>query len=322
MFNLNYLELFILNTIIYFDLFDYSLNLNEIYTNLFTGGMEGGSFALAEIEDCLATSSKLKKFITTKRGFYFLRKKEEIIETRLSRYALAEKKLKIAKRVIKILKYLPFIKLMAICNSLSYRNANQESDIDLFIITSKNRIWLVRLFSILVIAVMGLRPPKNKVKDKICLSFFTTEENLDLSQVKITAEDIYLVFWLATLRPIYERDNFYEKFIEANSWFKKYLPNWQSLKMGYRFRVEDNKFSCFVWQVREFIFGGFLGNWLESFCKKIQMKFMSQKKKDQAIVGDKHVIISDTMLKFHENDRRLEYQDKFEKKRTSLLENL
>ena len=322
MFDLNYFELFILNTIAYFDLFDYPLTLNEIYKNLYTGGMVGSAYSLLEIANELKTNPKLHKIIATARGFYFLKKREEIIQTRLARYTLDERKLKIAQRVIKILKYLPFIKLIAICNSLSYRNAKEDSDIDFFIITAKNRIWLVRLASIFLIAILGLRPPKNKVKDKICLSFFTTEENLDLAQIKIAADDIYLVYWLATLRPIYERDNFYEKFIEANLWFRKYLPNWQPVKLGITSRVEDSNFSRHIWQIREYIFGGLIGNWLENLAKKIQFKYMSQKKKDLAILKDNRVIISDTMLKFHENDRRTEYQARFEQKRKELIEKI
>jgi len=322
MFNLNYLELFILNTLIYFDLFDYPLTLNEIYIYLFTGGMEGSSFSLAEIEECLKSSAKLKKIIATKRGFYFLKKRENTIKFRAERYNLADKKFKLALRAIKFFKFLPFIKLAAVCNNLAYGNAQKESDIDFFIITSKNRIWQTRFWAIILISLLGLRPPKNKAKDKICLSFHITEDNLDLSKIKISSEDIYLIFWLATLWPVYERDNFYAKFIEANSWLKKYLPNWQPVVSGLRRRIEDNWYNKFIYQVKEFFWGGFLGNWLENFLKQIQLKLMAQKKKDLAILGDNRVIISDSMLKFHENDRRLEFQDKFEKKRVELVKNL
>jgi len=322
MFNLNYLELFILNTLIYFDLFDYPLTLNEIYIYLFTGGMEGSSFSLAEIEECLKTSAKLKKTITTKRGFYFLKKRADILLARQERYNLADKKFKLALRAIKFFKFLPFIKLIAVCNNLAYSNAQKESDIDFFIITSKNRIWQTRFWAIILISLLGLRPPKDKAKDKICLSFYITEDNLDLSKIKISAEDIYLVFWLATLWPVYERDNFYQKLIESNSWLKKYLPNLQPIWPSLRRRIEDNRFNSFIYKCKEFILGSIIGNWLENFLKQIQLKLMAQKKKDLAILEDKRVIISDLMLKFHENDRRLEYQEKFEKKRIELVENL
>ncbi|MCX6745967.1 MAG: hypothetical protein NTX00_03010 [Candidatus Parcubacteria bacterium] len=343
MFNLNYLELFILNTIIYFDLFDYPLTLGEIHNFLFTGGMEGASFSLAEITECLQTSLKLKKAIATQRGFYFLKNppsrlptlklrqagnatadegRENNIQTRLERYVLAQDKFKIINRAIKIFKYLPFVKLVAICNNLALSNAKKESDLDLFIITSQKRIWVVRFFTILIITILGLRPPKNKVKDKICLSFFIAEDNLDLAKIKITAEDVYLVFWLATLRPVYERQNFYAQLIAANLWLKKYLPNWQEQKLGFRYRIEDNKLNKIIYKTKEFFWGGFLGDWAEKIFKNIQFKLMSQKKKDLAVQPDTGVIISDSMLKFHLQDRRLEIMAEFEKRRKELVEKM
>ncbi len=331
--DLTFLELFIINTICYFDLFDYPLTINEIHQYFFTGGMVGGDYSLLEIEKELKKNYKLKKIITTKRGFYFLKGppshkasadkgREEIIKARLEHYTLADKKFKIALRAIKLFKFFPFIKLIAVCNSLAWANARKESDIDLFIITSKNRIWLVRFWSIVLITLLGLRPPKEKVEDKLCLSFYITEEKLDLSQIKISAEDIYLVFWLATLRPVYERDNFYEKLIKANSWLNNYLPNWQAQRFGYRYKIEDNKFNRFIYKVKEFFCKGFFGDWLEKIFKFIEFKLMSQKKKDLAVCDDTRVIITDSMLKFHDNDRRLEFMAEFEKKRKEIIDQI
>ena len=235
---------------------------------------------------------------------------------------MSDKKFKIALRAIKLFKYFTFIKLIAVCNNLAWSNARKQSDIDLFIITNKKRIWLVRFWSIILISLLGLRPPKEKVEDKLCLSFYTTEENLDLSKIKISAEDIYLVFWLATLRPVYERDDFYNKLIKANSWLEKYLPHWQAQKFGYRYKVEDNKFNRFIYKSKEFVWGGFLGDWLEKIFKNIQLKLMSQKKKDLAVTDDTRVIISETMLKFHDNDRRLEYMKLFEQKRQEIIDKI
>jgi len=353
MYNLNYLELFILNTIVYFDLFDYPLTLSEIYTYLFTGGMEGGSFTLYEIEDCLAKSEKLKKFITTQGGFYFFKNspsplptlklppsqmlrrtgrqagkatankgREEIIQIRQARYNLADKKFKIAMRAVKIFKYLPFLKMVSVCNRLAYSNAKADSDIDLFIITSPGRIWVTRLFLIAIIWLLGLRPNKGKATDKICLSYYITTENLNLSSTRILDIDVHLIFWLSTFWKIYERDNYFAEFYQANSWLKKYLPNWQQPQYGLRRLVEDNNFNKTIYKILEFIEQGLIGAYFDSLAKKLQLKYMSQQKKDLAVVGDQSVIISDTILKFHLNDRRRQYLDMFEKKRQSIIDKI
>ncbi|MBN1325561.1 hypothetical protein JW977_01075 [Candidatus Falkowbacteria bacterium] len=318
--DLSFLELFVLNTIIYFDIFDYPLTVNEIYYYLYTGGMDVMPFSSQEIDDILVTSEKLRKVITTQSGFYFLKGRREIVEIRLERYNIADKKFRIAKKAIWFLKFLPFIKMIAVCNNLGYQNAKPESDIDFFIITAKNRIYLVRFCVSVLLSLLRFRG-ENKT-DRICLSFYTTEDNMDFSNLPIVAEDIYLTFWLATLWPIYVRENFCQKFLEKNVWLKKYLPHFMPIKIGYRYRVDDTSWSKFIYGAKELIAGGFIGNFLEKITKKIQLKKMSQRKKDMAVVGNSKVIISDIMLKFHENDRRLEYLQKFERKRLEIINKL
>ncbi|MCX6742640.1 MAG: hypothetical protein NT116_00200 [Candidatus Parcubacteria bacterium] len=295
--------------------------------------MEGGSFSLAEIEDCLANSAKLKKFITTKSGFYFLKNppsrkatadlgREELIKIRQERYNLAEKKFKIARRAVKIFKFLPFVKMVSVCNSLAYSNAKADSDIDLFIITSPGRIWLTRLFIIGIIWLLGLRPHEGKATDKICLSYYITTENLDLSGTRILDIDVHLIFWLSTFWKIYDRDNYFTKFYQANSWLKKYLPNWQQPQYGLRRLVADNNFNKTIYKILEFAEQGQIGAFFDSLAKKLQLKYMSQQKKDLAVVGDKSVIISDTILKFHLNDRRRQYLEMFEKNRQAIMDKI
>lgn len=319
--NINYIELFILNTITYFDLFDYPLSLTEIYRYLFTGGMQGGEFSLLEIEECLKNSEFLKKHISpATRGFYFLKNRESIIETRLERYNLSAKKFKIARRAVRIFKYLPFIKTVAVCNSLGSNNAREDSDVDLFIITEANRIWLTRLLLITLIFILGLRPTLDKTKDKICLSYYITTEHLDISDTRILNDDIHLVLWLAGFVRLYERDDYFNKFYQANNeWLKKYLPNWQPHQPGYRRRVEDNFLSRASYKVGEFLAQKEYGDYFDSLAKQLQIKYMSQHKKDLAVRHKNWVIIEDDILKFHVNDRRQQYLDLFEQKINSFL---
>jgi hypothetical protein len=317
--NINYIELFILNTIVYFDIFDYPLTLNEIHQYLYSGGMQGGDFSLLEIEDCLNNSENLKSVITAERGFYFLNNRAEIINTRLERYNLTNKKYKLALRAVRVFKYLPFIKLVAVCNSLSINNAKAESDIDLFIITETNRIWLTRLLLMAVTFILGLRAPKDKAKDKICLSYYITTDHLDISDTRILNDDIHLIIWLAGFVPIYEREDYYAKFIQANSWLKKYLPNWQPGQTGYRRRLEHHSISKFIHQLGEFFGQREYGDYFDYQAKRLQQKFMSQHKKDMAVRQKNWVIIQDDILKFHLNDRRQHYLELFEQKINELL---
>jgi hypothetical protein len=54
--------------------------------------------------------------------------------------------------------------------------ASENSDIDLFIITSPDRLWLTRLMVTFIFQVLGKRKTAKKHKDNFCLSFFATTD--------------------------------------------------------------------------------------------------------------------------------------------------
>lgn len=47
--------------------------------------------------------------------------------------------------------YIPGISCICVCNSLAMNAAHANSDIDLFIITKKNRLWTARIFMTLLL---------------------------------------------------------------------------------------------------------------------------------------------------------------------------
>ena len=56
----------------------------------------------------------------------------------------ARKLIKKSKKYVKFMQMLPFVRTVALCNSLSFYNAEKESDIDLFIITESKRLFFAR----------------------------------------------------------------------------------------------------------------------------------------------------------------------------------
>ena len=151
--------------------------------------------------------------------------------------------------------------------------------------------------------LFGLRPTEKNIKDKICLTFFISEDNLDLKNIALDKNDIYFYYWLATIFPIYNKDKIYEKFRSANSWIKKHLPNFQPIILDKKQRITFMSSLSFLYNF----------DFLERLAKKIQLKILSPKLRAMAN-RDTRVIINDKMLKFHSNDRREHYRDKFFKK--------
>lgn len=107
--------------------------------------------------------------------------------------------------------------MIAIVNSLSMYATHKDSDIDLFIITKPGMIWFVRFFSTLILWKKGVWRKNDDIAGNFCLSFFITTDALDLSKIAIE-NDIYLYYWIYYLKPIFDKNNTYERFLEANNW--------------------------------------------------------------------------------------------------------
>ena len=310
------LESAIIKTMAFFDIFDYPLTLLEAYKWLFSIPNNKIKINLSEVLEQLE-ELKNKKIIETQNGFYFFPGRKNLIDIRRGRYLLAENKFKIASRAAKILRVIPFIKMIGVCNNAAYANANRESDIDFFIIVRQNRLWLTRLFITFWLSIFGLRRRRQLITNRICLSFYLTDDQLNLEKIAIQPKDPYLIYWLATLAPIY-RPEFYFQFLEANFWLKNYLANFYPVILNQRRFTEDNILTKIFKTASEKIFSGFFGLIFEKLSRFIQRLKMKANKKSLANFPDTRVIISDAMLKFHETDRRQDYFQVWQEKLISL----
>ena len=228
------LENSIIKTISYFDLFDFPLTSFEIHKNLLQTEKK---YSLNRILQIL---NKVES-IESKDGFYFLKNRSSIIVKRKQRYLLAENKIKKSKWLFSLLAKIPFVNAIYICNDLSYQNAPRESDIDLAIITEENRIWTARFFCTFLMKILNKRPSQKNKKDKICLSFFISENNLNLQKYshRTYSQDIHYLYWLSQFVLIYKKNekNINQFFWQENSWISDFLPNWYPFKTNSRWII-------------------------------------------------------------------------------------
>lgn len=298
----------ILKTLIYFDIFNTPLTREEIWRWLWEEN-NPDYFSLIKNLDLLVQN----KTIQSKNGYYFLTGKKNNIDLRQSAVPLVEEKMKIAVKATKKIRYIPFVEAVFACNTVAGAGVKKESDIDVFIIIKKDRIWISRLLTTLVLGFFRLRRNKNHIANKICLSFYVTTDALDLSKIKIEGTDIYLVYWLDNLIPIYDPKNMSSELRQVNSWLNKYIPNAKTVYDTLdRWKVDDTGFTKLIKSFLEIAWQGKYGDMIEAQAKGIQktkMKMNYMSNQDKADTG---VIISDSMLKFHENDRREMYRKKWE----------
>ncbi|KKR04071.1 MAG: hypothetical protein UT32_C0035G0006 [Parcubacteria group bacterium GW2011_GWC2_39_14] len=293
------LEQKILKTVCYFDLFNFPLTNWEVYRNLYTAKGESTKEIIAALKN-LATL----KTLTFDQGFYFLPGRAEIIKSRKEHYLLAQAKMRIALNYARILKHLPFVQTVFVCNSLSYQNSRPESDIDFAIISHKNRLWTCRFFCAGLMALLRRRPTSNTQKNRLCLSFFVSESDPCLQKIAYS-NDIHFVYWLKQFLPIYDRNNLVQKFADANTWLNEFLPNYSTTVTNSRWTIKSNFRLSFL---LEKLLSTRLGDYFEHWVKRTQLKIMPSKLVELSQTSNTDVILTDTLLKFHDKDTRQEIQ--------------
>lgn len=295
----NNLRLAIFKTLTWFDLFNYPLAAYELWQYL-DFKCEFSQIQAFSIQEPLGVGNRL---FETQSGFYFLPGRSEIIKTRLARYNYTDQKFKRALRLARLFRLCPFVKLIAVSNIIGAHNLRVESDIDLFIVTAPQRIWLTRFFCAGLTKLLNLRPNKITKQNKICLSFYISEENLNLVDLKLDEQDFYFNYWLAGLIPIYDKDNTYQRLMAANRWLKNYLPNFIAPSFNSRRQIKKIAWLKDLWRA----------DYLEKLSQKWQLKIMPQALKE-LINRDSRVIVKDGIIKLYLVDRREELRNKFRAK--------
>lgn len=219
---------------------------------------------------------------------------------------LHARKLRRARRFARLFGLLPWVRLVCVCGSVAWGTADEESDIDFCIVTRAGRIWSTRFVIAGVLEVFGLRPRADKKSDQICTSFFVTVDALDLSPLALRndagqIDDPLFVKWIETMVPLVDRGKTFERFREANQWGNP--PTSSPLSKG---GETEKNFSPLVEGGDEE--GGFLGNWFERLAKRYQLSHLNPLIADESVKPNTNVVLSDTVLKLHTNDRREEYR--------------
>lgn len=248
--------------------------------------------------------------------FQYNWKNNEIIKIKEENFSRSEKSLYMdeylqeIEKLKPILKSIPFIEHIYLCNSITFNSLNKESDIDLFIIATPWRIRTVKFWSMLLLTFKWAKRFWNNKRKKICLSFFITSDSSNLYNISLPSTDIYLAYWIAHLVLIYQSDksNNSNIFLQ-NKRVKWILPNFQekqTISLWINPMYWKSKFKIMYEKIWQSIIWDILEIALK-FAQKIIILIKISINKEQ----NKDVIISDQMLKFHKDIREkisLEYK--------------
>lgn len=206
------LEAEVLKTLSYFDYFRFPLDLQQLRFYL---GIKAGEAVVATM---------LKELVAAKRvqcsgDLYSLSSIEPYAQSRRAGEArLAALQGRIDKSCERIRRF-PFILFVGLSGSMSKGYAPEDADIDFFLVTQKNRLWICKI-------VLHLMKTVSRLKGShkwYCLNYY-----IDDTALRLEEQNEFTAVELASLKPLIDAGDYYEQLIAANrDWLETYLPNFE-----------------------------------------------------------------------------------------------
>jgi len=216
-----------------------------------------------------------------------------------------EEKIAIIQKYKRLRKHLPYIKHIYLCDSLSFQAAHPWSDIDLFFIVKHGCLWRARLASVIICGLLWIKRTLKRKTSLFDLIFYIDEKHTNIQKLRLQPDDIYLSYRLAHLIPVYQTTNY--NIYDDNKRLQKELPNFPMQHIP-QITIQTQKWSSIRKKSREIIRWKSADNFWEQLRKHIWKPLVIRKKKHRND-SKKWVIISDHILKFHQ-DKRPEIQNK------------
>lgn len=292
----------VLSTLAYFDLFGVPLSRGEISEHLLWSDFD---------DDKIDIYLKESPLIHYHNGYFSLHREREFWDQWKTKQSLQKNYFKKVRRYQGWLALCPFIKLIAVCNTLPIGDVNEGSDIDLFVITQKNRLFLARWWLTALTSLLGIRRHGDKIRKRFCLSFYVSEDHLDLKDIALQPTDLYLAYWLKTMEPIAGDPTTYEALFTANGWLKNYF---HTLIPKRRYFRKSGGFATTIRKILEWILNR---EKYELSTRNEQLKRIHEK--SGMLVDRSGTVVSDTMLKFHDHDARGEITELWKKRVAEFL---
>lgn len=246
----------LLKTLLYFDVFNYPLKFEEIFSN--TPLKLTQEKVNDTIKDLISHG-----LIKSVDGFYMVPSaSEDIIQRRLKGNAFAEEMLPKAYKNSQKISCFPFISGICISGGLSKNYYDDKSDIDYFVITKPNRLWIARTLFVLYYKTLPIEKRKH-----LCLNYFISEADLNIED-----RNVFVATELAYLIPTVNYTS-YRTLLEKNNWYKNHFENKD--RMPITNCMEEN--NPWYKKLIELFFSGKFGNWIDSFLLNITLNHWRKK---------------------------------------------
>ena len=246
----------VIRTLIYYDVFDYPLSLQEILGNSVLAPAE--RLKLTQILDLLTD----RGIVFNIDGYYSLTNDPSKVKARIKGNNKALRWMEKAKWFAGLISRFPYIRGVSVSGSLSKGFLGNDPDIDYFIITQPNRLWLARTFLVAFKKVFLLNSYKY-----FCINYFIDTESLEIEE-----QNLFTATEIVTMIPM-SGNGLKDEFLNCNGWINKYYPNYSKTN---NFTLQENKKgpgNSFL----EFFLNNSLGDRLDSYFMKITTRHWKKK---------------------------------------------
>lgn len=199
----------ILKTLSYFDFFRYPITKAELWKYLPVSS-HSSTFEQA-IEDLIELD-----LIFCIDGFYTIKNNQALVERRIEGNTYAQKQHKKAQRIAKFLGNFPFVEAVCISGSLSKDFSLPDSDLDFFIITAPDRLWIARSFMHIFKKMTFLAGAQHS----FCMNYYVS-----IGHLTIEPKNIFTAVEVITLKPAFVRTGLKELIDNNINWINVFMPN-------------------------------------------------------------------------------------------------
>ncbi len=253
------LHVSVIRVLLYFDIFKHPLSKKELreLIQIELEDEEKLSEALIELTDL--------NQIYFHDGFYSISSSAGNTRRRLAGEKRANAMIARMKRFSALIASFPFVKAVTISGSLSKNFMDENSDIDYFIITKKNRLWLARTLLIIYKKIFLFNSKKN-----FCVNYFVSED-----QLSIPDKNIFTATEVSFLIPVFNYKSYLE-FMKENNWNKTFYPNFPLRTDCF---IVDAKYPKLK-SVAEKLFSSSMGEKLDTWFFNFTLKHWKKKFKN------------------------------------------
>lgn len=214
------------------------------------------------------------------------------------RQAFVPRKLRHARRIARWLARFRAVRFVALVNTTPLGHARNGGDLDMFVIVRSGQIWTIRSLAGFPYLLLGKLSSDTAAPDAVCLSYYISDEILDLSNHMLTPDDPYYRYWFLSMLPLFD-DGISAELWRQNESIHRFHPRAETWMLSPDLAIRIPR-----WRIPPF-------SWFELIARKLQLSWFPKRIRER-MNRDTSVIVTDQALKFHVEDGREEYRRKYQ----------